>query len=99
MNYVAVLYIQGHTIDSQLTSLIGVWTHSFELLILCKSYSLSLSTAPTRFAMEKSPHPTPHSTLQKSQIPKYYLPLRITSARYLIIDYHTCLVEAMGVGL
>lgn len=24
MNYVAVLYIQGHTIDSQLTSLIGV---------------------------------------------------------------------------
>lgn len=36
MNNVVVLYIQGHTIDSQLTSLIGVWTHSFELLILCK---------------------------------------------------------------
>lgn len=36
MNNVVVLYIQGHAIDSQLTSLIGVWTHSFELLILCK---------------------------------------------------------------
>jgi hypothetical protein len=36
INNVAVLYIQGHTIDSQLTSLIGVRTHSFELLILCK---------------------------------------------------------------
>jgi hypothetical protein len=36
MNNVVVLYIQGHTTDSQLTSLIGVWTHSFELLILCK---------------------------------------------------------------
>ncbi len=36
MNNVAVLYIQGHTIDSQLTSLIGVWTPPFELLILCK---------------------------------------------------------------
>ena len=36
MNNVVMLYIQGHAIDSQLTSLIGVWTHSFELLILCK---------------------------------------------------------------
>lgn len=30
-----MLYIQGQAIDSQLTSLIGMSTYSFELLIVC----------------------------------------------------------------